>query len=60
MTAPATTPKRLTNGERIGEALPLRQFVLIAEDGGFAWVQALNGAHVGEYLTFERSSLREV
>ena len=55
----------LTNGERIAAKdsnglRPLRQFRLIAEHEGSAWVQAINGNYEGELLTFDRSVLTEI
>jgi len=48
----------VTNGERIGEGLPLRQFRVLATDGPQSWVIALNGNYEGERLTFDTSALR--
>lgn len=44
----------LTNGERIGEVGPFRQFKEIARHNGFVWVEVANGPPIdlGQMLTF--------
>jgi hypothetical protein len=37
----------------------LRKFRLIATDGGFAWVEAINGLYKGERLTFKHCDIKK-
>lgn len=46
----------VTNGTRISSGQQ-RLFRIIALDGGYAWVFAMNGKYRGERLTFELSAL---
>lgn len=50
----------LTNGTTVkspDEKVVHRQFRLIAIDGNYAWVMALNGHFAGERLTFSKENL---